>query len=52
VSTFDGEQVIDPYEDLIPVCANCHRMLHRRKDDVLSADELKEMILNARKDDM
>lgn len=25
-----GEQVVNPAKDLMPVCANCHRMLHRK----------------------
>lgn len=32
----DGEQVVDPAKDLLPVCANCHRMLHRKKKDNIS----------------
>jgi 5-methylcytosine-specific restriction enzyme A len=40
--------VIDPMEDLVPVCSNCHRMIHRRKDEVLTVDEL-TTILNREK---
>jgi len=37
-----GEAVeINPETELVPLCANCHRMVHRRKDNVLSIDELK-----------
>jgi 5-methylcytosine-specific restriction endonuclease McrA len=40
-----GEEIaIDPKTDLVPVCSNCHRMIHRRKDDVLSVEELREKI--------
>jgi 5-methylcytosine-specific restriction protein A len=39
VSTRTEEYLIDPVQDLRPVCANCHRMLHRRRD-VLSIEEL------------
>lgn len=35
---------IDPAKDLIVVCANCHRMIHRRKNEVLSLNELKSII--------
>ena len=31
ISTVDSEYVIDPIEDLRPVCPNCHAMLHRSK---------------------
>ena len=27
----------------IPVCANCHRMLHRRKTDNISVSEMQEL---------
>lgn len=37
------EREIDPRTDLRPVCANCHRMLHRRKQ-VLSIEELRAQI--------
>jgi 5-methylcytosine-specific restriction protein A len=31
LSEVEGETVIDPATDLVPVCSNCHRMIHRRK---------------------
>lgn len=40
VSQLDGETIIDPVTDMVVLCANCHRMVHRRKDDVLSLDDL------------
>ena len=39
-----SETVIDPEKDLIPVCSNCHRMLHRNKGHPLSIDDLKKII--------
>ncbi|WHY79034.1 HNH endonuclease [Neobacillus sp. WH10] len=44
LSTIGEEVVIDPKEDLVPVCSNCHRIIHRRKDDVLTVKELRELI--------
>jgi len=39
-----GEEVkIDPKKDLIPVCSNCHRMIHRRKDSILSIEDMIEI---------
>lgn len=38
------ERVVDPATDLIPVCANCHRMFHRKKDRILSLEEVRMMI--------
>ena len=31
LSSLSEEIEINPVEDLIPVCSNCHRMLHRKK---------------------
>ena len=44
LSEIEGEMEIDPETDLVPVCSNCHRMIHRRKDDVLSVNEIKNLI--------
>ena len=39
----ESEIVINPETDLIPLCANCHRMIHHTKP-CLSLEELKELI--------
>ncbi|WP_313891670.1 HNH endonuclease [Psychrobacillus sp.] len=44
LSTIQKGVVINPEMDLVPLCANCHRMIHRRKDNVLTIKELKEII--------
>ncbi|WP_371068836.1 HNH endonuclease [Sediminibacillus sp. JSM 1682029] len=38
------ELEINPEYDLVPVCSNCHRMIHRKKDKILSIQELKDFI--------
>ena len=38
-----GVREVNPAVDLVPVCANCHRMLHHKKN-VLTIDELKALI--------
>ena len=43
VSKMGAGYVIDPIKDLIPVCPNCHAMLHR-SNPPLSPDALKAMI--------
>jgi HNH endonuclease len=43
LSTLESETIIDPKNDLVPLCSNCHRMVHRRKDDVLSIEDLKDL---------
>lgn len=37
----DEEMTVNPKTDLIPLCANCHRMIHRGKDGALSLHELR-----------
>lgn len=39
----ENEYIVDPINDLIPVCPNCHAMLHKGKNP-LSIEELKEII--------
>jgi 5-methylcytosine-specific restriction enzyme A len=40
----DDEVVINPRKDLIPLCSNCHRMIHRSRAETLSLIELKKII--------
>ena len=42
VSEYEGE--VDVANDLVPLCANCHAMAHRRRDTVTSIENLKELI--------
>lgn len=44
ISTVNEKSSINPNTDLIVLCANCHSMVHRRKDKVLSFEELKSII--------
>ncbi|WP_342551079.1 EVE domain-containing protein [Lysinibacillus sp. FSL M8-0216] len=46
LSTLEEAIEINPETDLVPLCANCHRMVHRSIDRVLSVEELKELIQN------
>lgn len=36
--------VVDPIRDLVPVCPNCHAMLHIRKGKPLSINELQQIL--------
>jgi len=38
-----NEGKVDPATDLVPLCANCHRMAHR-KGEVTPIDELKDLV--------
>ncbi|WP_342492819.1 HNH endonuclease [Bacillus sp. FSL H8-0516] len=40
------DYIANPIKDLIPVCPNCHAMLHRKEKDVyLSVDQLRKRII-------
>jgi len=43
LSDIQGEHTVDPVNDLIPLCPNCHRMIHKRKPPY-SIDEIREKI--------
>ena len=43
ISEIGEEYEVDPLTDLVPVCPNCHAMLHKRKPP-FSVDELREML--------
>ena len=40
----NDDHKVNPETDLAPVCANCHRMIHRRRDDTLSINELRNIL--------
>lgn len=44
ISRFEGEKAVNPATDLVTLCANCHAMVHRKRDMTLSVDELKGML--------
>jgi 5-methylcytosine-specific restriction enzyme A len=44
VSTLGEETKVDPKTDMTVLCSNCHRMIHRRKDDVLTPEELSKLV--------
>ena len=44
LSSLTNETEIDPNKDLVVVCSNCHRMIHRNRDKPLSIEELKNII--------
>lgn len=44
MSTNKGPTTVTPKTDLVPVCANCHAVIHRRRDMTLSIEELRSMM--------
>jgi 5-methylcytosine-specific restriction protein A len=45
LSEVGGERDIDPTKDLIPICANCHAIIHRKKP-ALKPEELRAILNN------
>lgn len=43
VSVMGEDYVVDPKNDLVSICANCHAMIHR-KNPPLTVDELKRLL--------
>ena len=46
-SQTEGEHLVDATKDLVPLCANCHRMIHHGtggKGNCMSLDELKRIL--------
>jgi 5-methylcytosine-specific restriction protein A len=44
--TIKGKIKINPKKDLIPVCPNCHSMIHLKKISILTIEELRNLILS------
>ncbi|MBU0467971.1 MAG: HNH endonuclease [Candidatus Omnitrophica bacterium] len=49
ISSVEGEVKINPKTDLTVLCANCHAMVHRYKDQTLSIEELKGLLVGTLK---
>lgn len=45
ISELEGEVKVDPGTDLICVCSNCHRMLHRYRDEIVTVEKLREVLM-------
>jgi len=37
-----GETRVDPYNDLVVVCPNCHSIIHRHKNSIIDHKVLKK----------
>lgn len=46
IASIGTEYCVDPVKDLVPVCPNCHAMLHRREPP-LEIEELRALIHNS-----
>ena len=44
ISELEAPKEVIPKTDLVPLCSNCHSMIHRRKTNTLKVGELKELM--------
>lgn len=49
VSELKGETKINPATDMTVLCPNCHRMIHRNRNRILSVEELRAIIRVSKK---
>lgn len=40
----EKEVEVNPIEDLVCLCSNCHRMIHRKRDSVVDVEELRRIV--------
>lgn len=50
-SIASGERSVNPETDLVPLCPNCHAMVHRRPGQIVPIRELRELIRRRGKGD-
>lgn len=44
LSSLEYEVEVNPEEDLVCLCSNCHRMIHRNKNKIMTVEELKKLM--------
>jgi len=44
LSAYSGRELVSPCHDMTVLCSNCHRMVHRKPDTVLSITDLRNII--------
>lgn len=52
ISTTEGEHEVDPIQDLVPLCSNCHSMIHRGEDGPLTLEELRTEYIGVKWDEL
>ena len=48
LNSVEEETIVNPETDLVCLCSNCHRMIHRRRNGVYSVDDLRAMVRRQR----
>ena len=44
LSSLEHEVEVNPEEDLVCLCSNCHRMIHRNRNKIMTVEELKKLM--------
>jgi putative restriction endonuclease len=44
ISEYEEDQVVDPVTDMITLCANCHAVVHKKPNQLLSVEQLKDIL--------
>ena len=44
LSEIGEEIIVNPETDMVCLCSNCHRMVHRKRDKVIPVEKLKEIV--------
>ena len=44
ITSLEGVSDFDIAKDLVPLCSNCHSMVHRRNDEIISVEELRAIM--------
>lgn len=44
ISQTSGKHTVDPAKELVPLCPNCHAMIHRLKGEEMSLEKLRSYI--------
>lgn len=49
LSNIKAEHEVNPESDMTVLCANCHRMMHRSRNEILTVEELQSVVKNQEK---
>lgn len=48
IALSEGQRVVDPAKDLVPVCPNCHALIHSKPDGYFTVEEAREIVARSK----
>lgn len=48
LSSFDGEMEVHPDTDMVCLCSNCHSMIHRKRNAILTVEDLRKIMASCK----